>query len=366
MATNFNYDCLAQCFLDDLGAKKNGYRPSLPYGYKGSWQFTLLDADVSKVAGYRAAVDTDFSSATAPMCRTASGIEFSTDTDGNTVLNVPIDAKTARFQDVCDGRQSVTAYMEIAGLDADGNQCFYICFPINATYVIDPEGAGEVEPVAVTNLTESQVAAIAYANSPTITVEQTDTGATVTATDKNGTTTATWIGAKGEKGDTGAQGEKGERGEKGDTGAPNTLTIGTVTAGTEPIATITGDAPNQVLNLTLVKGDTGEAGTENVTHTRNVLTIPSDNKIHLTPSLDTSVISFNKQITLVNDYTDYDTVGYCELVLDATGTSAVIAAGDGVYIEGSLATTRRNIAVVRFENDQARLYIVADYDLPSA
>lgn len=190
MATNFNYDCLAQCFLDDLGAKKNGYRPSLPYGYKGNWQFTLLDADVSNVSAYRAAVDTDFSSATAPMCRTATGIEFSTDTDGNTVLSVPIDAKTTRFQEVCDGRQSVTAYMEIAGLDGDGNQCFYICFPINCTYVIDPEGAGEVEPVAVTNLTEAQVAAIAYANSPTITVEQTDTGATVTANNKNGTTSA--------------------------------------------------------------------------------------------------------------------------------------------------------------------------------
>lgn len=53
------------------------------------------------------------------------------------------------------------------------------------------------------------------------------------------------------------------RGAQGGTGSPgpaNTLTIGTVTAGDagEPAAaSITGDAPNQTLNLTLPKGDVG-------------------------------------------------------------------------------------------------------------
>lgn len=44
---------------------------------------------------------------------------------------------------------------------------------------------------------------------------------------------------------------------KGDKGDPNTLSIGTVQGGANAGATITGTAPNQTLNLTLPKGDTG-------------------------------------------------------------------------------------------------------------
>ena len=61
----------------------------------------------------------------------------------------------------------------------------------------------------------------------------------------------------------GPRGEKGDKGDKGDTGAvgpANTLTIGTVTKGDEADATITGEAPNQTLNLTLPKGDKGDKG----------------------------------------------------------------------------------------------------------
>ena len=85
-------------------------------------------------------------------------------------------------------------------------------------------------------------------------------------------------GEKGEKGDpgadgapgaTGPQGPKGDTGEtgpqgpKGDTGPANTLSIGTVTTGepgTAAAATITGESPNQILNLTIPRGDTGAAG----------------------------------------------------------------------------------------------------------
>ena len=47
----------------------------------------------------------------------------------------------------------------------------------------------------------------------------------------------------------------GDKGDKGDTGASNTLSIGTVTGGAEAQATITGNSPNQTLNLVLPKGD---------------------------------------------------------------------------------------------------------------
>ncbi len=53
--------------------------------------------------------------------------------------------------------------------------------------------------------------------SPTATVTQTAEGATITITDKNGTTTADI--AKGAKGDTGDTGDTGPQGPKGDTGA---------------------------------------------------------------------------------------------------------------------------------------------------
>lgn len=67
-------------------------------------------------------------------------------------------------------------------------------------------------------------------------------------------------GIQGEKGDQGIQGVQGEKGEKGDKGDPNTLTIGSVSSGTTPSATITGQAPNQTLNLVLPKGDKGDTG----------------------------------------------------------------------------------------------------------
>jgi hypothetical protein len=51
------------------------------------------------------------------------------------------------------------------------------------------------------------------------------------------------------------------KGEKGDT-VPNTLTIGSVTGGDSASATITGTAPNQVLNLVLPKGDKGDTGAD--------------------------------------------------------------------------------------------------------
>ena len=76
-------------------------------------------------------------------------------------------------------------------------------------------------------------------------------------------------GDKGDKGDTGAdgvagaKGDKGDKGEKGADGVTPTFTIGTITtgaAGSTATVTITGTAPNYVLNFTIPKGDKGDAG----------------------------------------------------------------------------------------------------------
>lgn len=81
-------------------------------------------------------------------------------------------------------------------------------------------------------------------------------------------------GATGATGATGPQGEQGVQGETGATGATgpqgpagpaNALTIGSVTSGKVASATITGEAPNQVLNLVLEKGDKGETGATGAT-----------------------------------------------------------------------------------------------------
>jgi hypothetical protein len=65
---------------------------------------------------------------------------------------------------------------------------------------------------------------------------------------------------KGDKGDKGDQGERGLKGDTGDPGPSNSLTIGTVVSGTAASASITGTPPNQILNLTLPKGDKGDPG----------------------------------------------------------------------------------------------------------
>lgn len=56
------------------------------------------------------------------------------------------------------------------------------------------------------------------------------------------------------------QGNKGDTGATGATGPANVLTIGSVTSGKVASATITGEAPNQVLNLVLEKGEKGDKG----------------------------------------------------------------------------------------------------------
>ena len=75
-------------------------------------------------------------------------------------------------------------------------------------------------------------------------------------------------GATGPTGPQGIQGLTGDIGPTGPTGATGAdgetpiLTIGTVTTGepgTEAAATITGTAPNFVLNLTIPQGPTGPA-----------------------------------------------------------------------------------------------------------
>lgn len=81
------------------------------------------------------------------------------------------------------------------------------------------------------------------------------------------------IGPKGDKGEKGNVGPQGEQGIQGKTGPANSLTIGTVEKGAVPSATITGEAPNQVLNLVLPTGETAEIEAlkeEQITQNENI------------------------------------------------------------------------------------------------
>lgn len=92
--------------------------------------------------------------------------------------------------------------------------------------------------------------------SPVATVSKTGNVTTISITDEQGTTTAQVYD-----------------GTDGTDGQNNTLTIGTVSSGASPSATITGESPNQVLNLVLPKGDTGEAGADGADPTITIGTV---------------------------------------------------------------------------------------------
>lgn len=104
--------------------------------------------------------------------------------------------------------------------------------------------------------------------SPIATVSKTGNVATISITDENGTTTAEVLD-----------------GTNGTNGQNNTLTIGTVSSGASPSATITGTSPNQVLNLVLPKGDTGAtgaAGTDPTITLGSVETLPAGTPAYVT------------------------------------------------------------------------------------
>ena len=96
------------------------------------------------------------------------------------------------------------------------------------------------------------------------------------------------------------------QGEQGNIGPANTLTIGTVTSGAEASATITGDAPNQVLNLVLKQGDKGN---------------PGDNAPTIT-GITIRQSDYHMIVTL-SDGTSYD-AGYCRGASGA-GTGDMLA-----------------------------------------
>lgn len=113
--------------------------------------------------------------------------------------------------------------------------------------------------------------------SPSASVTQTSTGATITITDKTGTTTAkVKNGTDGATGPVGPEGPKGQTGETGPAGAPGSaagfgVVDATATTGTTAGATVTTDGPDTAKNMhfafTIPTG--GGGGTGDVTSAGN-------------------------------------------------------------------------------------------------
>lgn len=113
------------------------------------------------------------------------------------------------------------------------------------------------------------------------------------------------------------QGGKGDTGATGATGPANVLTIGSVTSGKVASATITGEAPNQVLNLVLEKGDKGEQGKQGIQGEQGKQGIRGEIGPQGNPGADAPTITgitirqsdYHLIVTLSNG-TSYD-AGYC-------------------------------------------------------
>lgn len=97
----------------------------------------------------------------------------------------------------------------------------------------------------------------------TVTTGDPGTDAAVEITGEAPNQTVNFTIPRGQQGQQGATGADGADGADGEPGPANTLTIGTVTTGepgAQAAATITGESPNQVLNLTIPRGETGAQG----------------------------------------------------------------------------------------------------------
>ena len=126
------------------------------------------------------------------------------------------------------------------------------------------------------------------------------------------------------------QGDKGATGATGPQGPANVLTIGSVTSGKVASATITGEAPNQVLNLVLEKGEQGEQGKHGIQGEQGKQGIQGEIGPQGNPGADAPTItgitirqSDYHLIVTLSDGTSYD-AGYCRGASGA-GTGDMLA-----------------------------------------
>ena len=242
------------------GGARDARRPPVAYKTKPRLEVCVCDnsgssptpLDLSSAVSWRAAVDRDYASATAVMCRTLdAGFDKSRLAAG--IVAFELDAGTAEFLAAVDGATggAIAAFCELWGYDVAGAARWRIAFGVEARMVIDPEGG---EPPAVPDglISEAEARALIAAGAVLKFSESggDDAGHAVqTAADRlvafrsatsELATWSAWIalvvgptgatGAKGDKGDTGDTGATGPTGPTGPTGAAGAIvTLGAAT-----------------------------------------------------------------------------------------------------------------------------------------
>ena len=114
------------------------------------WVIQIRDGetpvDLSRVTAWRAAVDRDYASATAPMCRSLGDAITANPADGT--VSVRLNTNTREFLSVIDGKTNgVTCYFELWGLDEQAIPAIYLSFRVTALGVVDPDGGDLPEEV---------------------------------------------------------------------------------------------------------------------------------------------------------------------------------------------------------------------------
>lgn len=137
-------------FVDQSGEKLSRFVPELFYQENAVWRIFLRDRDnrprdLSGIVAWSAAVDCDYSAATAPMCRvTTESISADAATGAVTVT---LDAATAEFLAAVNGTPKRRAFFELHGLTAAGDRELYLGFEICARMILDPSpGAPQEVP----------------------------------------------------------------------------------------------------------------------------------------------------------------------------------------------------------------------------
>lgn len=153
------------------------------------------------------------------------------------------------------------------------------------------------------------------------------------------------------KGDTGATGADstvpGPQGDEGPEGPPNTLTIGTVTTGASgapATASITGTSPNQVLNLSLPKGDPGSAGSVDWVDITNKPPVATESYVDaavagVVDTAPSTLDTLNELAAALGDDPNFATTVSTNIGLKAD-KSITITAGTGLVGGGDLTAPR--------------------------
>lgn len=150
----YNYSQAKGRLVTETGAV-NSDRPPIRFATKPTWTIRFCDVgadavtalDVSDAVAWRAAVDCDHRIGTEPMCRTLNDdIDHSAAVSGE--ISIPLDANTETFLAAVDGKESLSSWFELWGLDGNGEAIYYVKFPIWTGMTIDPV-SGEIPPAPV-------------------------------------------------------------------------------------------------------------------------------------------------------------------------------------------------------------------------